>query len=74
VLLGLTALLRFVSASLVANNVLKDDQFWKLSPLIPVRDFLALAVWAASFTGKKISWRGTQFELRKGKLVPPDSA
>jgi len=36
--------------------------------LLPLRDFVALAVWFASFAGQEVEWRGERFRLRKGKL------
>jgi len=38
--------------------------------LIPVRDVVAMLVWAASFAGHTIHWRGLEFRLRNGKLEP----
>jgi ceramide glucosyltransferase len=39
--------------------------------LVPARDFLGVAVWAASFPGNTIEWRGKKFRLaRDGRLVP----
>ena len=40
--------------------------------LIPVRDFLALGVWAASFFGRAVQWRGHEFRLRGGDLLAPE--
>ncbi len=38
--------------------------------LVPVRDALAFTVWVASFFVSRINWRGSQFYVRKGRLVP----
>jgi ceramide glucosyltransferase len=38
--------------------------------LLPVRDALAVFVWLASFFSNRITWRGTKFIIRKGRLVP----
>ena len=40
--------------------------FW----LIPLRDALAFLVWLASFTSNRIQWRGLEFKVEKGILVP----
>ena len=43
---------------------------WKTLPLIPVWDALALAIWLASFTRSSIRWRGADYRIRDGLLVP----
>jgi hypothetical protein len=37
--------------------------------LVPLRDFAGAALWAASFAGDVVEWRGIKFRLVKGKLV-----
>jgi len=34
-----------------------------------VRDLVAVAVWAASFAGHTVTWRGDRFELKNGRLI-----
>jgi ceramide glucosyltransferase len=36
--------------------------------LLPLRDFVTLAVWVTSFAGNEIEWRGLKFRVRDGKL------
>jgi ceramide glucosyltransferase len=72
VILGLTAAARFTAALLVGQRVLRDPQVLPHLWLIPLRDFVALAVWFASFWGDTVVWRGTQFRLRDGKLEAAD--
>jgi ceramide glucosyltransferase len=38
--------------------------------LVPLRDALAFGVWLASFVSNRIEWRGMEFEIQKGLLVP----
>jgi hypothetical protein len=38
--------------------------------LLPLRDFVAVAVWLGGLFGQKIAWRGEVFELEGGKLKP----
>jgi ceramide glucosyltransferase len=38
--------------------------------LVPLRDAAAFAVWIASFFSNRISWRGLQFRVKDGGLVP----
>jgi hypothetical protein len=38
--------------------------------MVPVKDILDVFVWASSFLGNKIVWRGERYRiLRGGKLV-----
>jgi ceramide glucosyltransferase len=68
-LLGYT-LFRFLHTWTVGVWGLKDPvvkrKFW----LMPVRDFFAFPVWVCSFFTNRIQWRGVQFTIRKGILVP----
>jgi hypothetical protein len=34
-----------------------------------LRDFAAVIVWLCSFGGNTISWRGSSFRVKKGKLI-----
>ncbi len=66
--LGVTAAVRFASAIFVGRGVLQDEHVGRDLWLLPLRDFLALAIWIASFMGNTVEWRGMRFRLRKGKL------
>jgi len=68
-LLAITALARCAMAWVVGSKVLRDPQVIRGLWLLPVRDFLALFIWAASFAGHTVTWRGESFLLREGKLV-----
>jgi ceramide glucosyltransferase len=37
--------------------------------LLPVRDLIAPFIWAASFAGNRIHWRGDIFDLKDGRLT-----
>ena len=69
-LLGVTACVRLIMALTVAQNVLRDSQLLRSLWLIPVRDLLGVAVWAAGLVGNTIFWRGKEFQLKDGKLAP----
>ena len=69
-LLAATALMRAAVALTAGKTILQDPQLNRDFWLIPLRDVFALAIWAASFTGHKILWRGIEFELKDGKLRP----
>jgi len=60
---------RLTSAVVCGKLVLRDKQLPRSLWLLPVRDFLALAVWITGWMGRKIVWRGLKFEIRQGKLA-----
>jgi ceramide glucosyltransferase len=70
ILLAGTALVRVAVAWVAGKTILQDPQLGRDFWLIPLRDALALVIWAASFAGHKILWRGIEFELKDGKLRP----
>jgi ceramide glucosyltransferase len=49
--------------------VLDDRQFFRDLVLLPLRDLIAPFVWAASFMGNRIHWRGDVFDLKGGRLT-----
>jgi len=61
---------RLLMALTVGVGVLRDRQVWRDLVLIPLRDLIAVVVWATSFLGHQVSWRGTSFILENGKLRP----
>jgi ceramide glucosyltransferase len=69
-LLVVTLLVRLINAYVQAAEVLGDSkaagQIW----LVPLRDCVALVIWAASFFGSTIAWRDERFKLKDGKLYP----
>jgi len=67
--LGGVALLRLAVALAVGKGVLQDRHLLKHLWLLPVRDLVAVFVWAASFVGHTVTWRGDRFELKNGRLV-----
>lgn len=64
-------LIRIVTAQTLQNRlgaVEGQGWFWWL---VPVKDLLQFAVWAAAFFGNRIVWRGRRFRLqRDGRLIP----
>jgi ceramide glucosyltransferase len=63
---------RLFSALVSGMVVLHDRQLLRSLWLLPLRDFLAVAVWITGWMGRKIVWRGLRFEIDKGKLKPAD--
>lgn len=71
-ILGAVALVRFVSAYVLAGPVLHDHNSLRSLWLVPLRDVVGLIVWIASFFGNTVVWRGERFRLRNGKLLKID--
>jgi ceramide glucosyltransferase len=69
VLLGAAASMRFAMAYLTAGCVMRHHKILRQFWLIPLRDVIALAIWAAGYYGNSVIWRGDEFSLRKGKLA-----
>ncbi|MFI5072607.1 MAG: bacteriohopanetetrol glucosamine biosynthesis glycosyltransferase HpnI, partial [Terriglobales bacterium] len=69
VLVLLALCLRLAVAVVVGDRVLQDKHCLRWAWLIPLRDVLAVFIWAASLAGDRIAWRGDRFRLKDGKLV-----
>ena len=52
----------------VGVGVLGDRQVLRDLWLLPLRDVVALGIWAWSFAGNTVAWRGEEFSLKDGKL------
>jgi ceramide glucosyltransferase len=68
-LLAMTFAARVAVAFIAAIVVLNDRQFFRYILLLPLRDLIAPFVWAASFMGNSIHWRGDVFDLKDGRLT-----
>ena len=68
--LGGYALLRVAVTWLIGTWGMKQTGLWKTMPLIPVWDAMAFIMWLISFGRKSIRWRGVEYFIRKGILVP----
>jgi len=71
-LLGLSFCLRLALAMTVGAEVLGDRQVLPSLWLLPLRDLIAMGLWAAGFAGNTIVWRGERFALKNGKLEKAD--
>jgi len=69
-LLGLSFLLRLALAMTVGTEVLGDRQVLPNLWLLPLRDLVAMSIWAAGFAGNTIVWRGERFLVKGGKIEP----
>jgi ceramide glucosyltransferase len=73
--LAVYLVLRLAMAWVVGVWGLKDLVVRRNLWLVPFRDALAFLVWLASFASNRIQWRGREFTVEKGLLVPvPSSA
>jgi ceramide glucosyltransferase len=72
--LGGYALCRVTITWLVGMWGMKQHGIWKKIPLIPVWDAIAFLLWIASFARNTIRWRGVDYFIREGLLVPVASA
>ncbi len=68
--LGGYIVLRFLMAWTVGVWGLKDPVLRRKLWLLPLRDALAFPIWLASFASNRIQWRGLEFTIRNGRLVP----
>jgi ceramide glucosyltransferase len=68
--LGCYIFLRTVLAWLIGIHGLHQRGLWKQIPLIPVWDAVAFGIWLASFGRNSIRWRGADYHIRDGRLVP----
>lgn len=68
--LGAYAALRVAITLLIASWGMRRPGVWKRIPLIPVWDAVAVYIWLVSFARKTIRWRGIEYLIREGMLVP----
>lgn len=68
--LGTYGLLRIAMTWIIGVHGLKQPRFWREMPLIPVWDAAAFGIWVASFLRTSIRWRGADYYIRQGRLVP----
>jgi ceramide glucosyltransferase len=68
-ILATVGVLRVLLAEFMDGVVLNNRQSWRNLWLLPLRDLAAAVIWAASFVGNTVTWRGDRFELRQGKLI-----
>jgi ceramide glucosyltransferase len=68
VLFSTVLALRVAVACIVGHTVLQDRNVWRNVWLLPLRDSLTPLIWIASYAGRRVVWRGKEFELSDGKL------
>jgi ceramide glucosyltransferase len=68
--LGAYAAFRLAITLLIGTFVVKQPRLARKLPLIPVWDATAFIIWLASFAKSSIRWRGVDYRLAEGRLVP----
>jgi len=62
--------LRMAMSWMIGIRGLRDAGLWKKLWLIPVWDAMAFCIWLISFGRNSVRWRGGQYYIRDGVLVP----
>jgi ceramide glucosyltransferase len=68
-LLSVTLACRVAVALLVGVEVVGDRQVLRSLWLLPIRDLVALALWAWSYAGNTVEWRGQKFAIEGGRIT-----
>jgi ceramide glucosyltransferase len=66
-------ILRVAMTWLTGSWGLGDRRLSKILGLVPVRDAISFAVWLAGFFSERIVWRGLEYRLHEGQLIPIQS-
>jgi ceramide glucosyltransferase len=64
--------MRCTITAMIAVWGLKQRSYWSKMAFIPAWDALAFLIWTASFARRSIRWRGSDYYIRGGTLVPVD--
>lgn len=73
VLLLLAVLARMAVSIGIGYGVLLDAQVLRDLWLLPLRDCFGLAIWAWSYAGDTVEWRGERFRVKNGRLLRVDA-
>jgi ceramide glucosyltransferase len=68
--LGSYVFLRSLLTWLIGGYGLRQRGMWRKLLLIPIWDAMAFVIWMISFTRRSVRWRGSQYYIRNGELVP----
>ena len=62
-------LARILAAMYQESKLTRSHSHWAFFWLVPIKDLLAVVVWALSFLGNSVEWRGQRYRVwRGGKL------
>jgi cellulose synthase/poly-beta-1,6-N-acetylglucosamine synthase-like glycosyltransferase len=59
-------LARILAAMYQASKLTRSRSHWAFFWLVPIKDLLAAVVWALSFLGNSVEWRGRRYRVRRG--------
>jgi ceramide glucosyltransferase len=62
--------LRMAMTWMIGIHGLRQSILWKQMPLLPFWDAVAFLLWLVSFSRNSIRWRGADYYIRDGQLVP----
>ncbi len=68
--LGVYLVLRVAMTWMIGVRGLKQHSLSRSLSLIPLWDALAFGIWLTSFTRRSVRWRGSDYYIRDGLLVP----
>ena len=68
--LGTYLALRVLMTWLIGIRGMKETALWGKMALIPLWDAMAFLIWLISFGRRTIRWRGIDYYIQKGMLVP----
>ncbi len=68
--LGAYLAIRMAMTWVIGVHGLKRPGLWSQMLLIPVWDAVAFGIWLGSFLRTSIRWRGADYYIREGQLVP----
>jgi ceramide glucosyltransferase len=57
---------RSIQAWVVGRYVVREKRIWAAMVLFPLRDLIGALIWALSYVGNRIQWRGEIYELVDG--------
>jgi len=66
--------LRVILTWLIGHYGFKQKHMARKLLLIPAWDAMAFVIWLISFTRRSVRWRGSNYYIREGRLVPVASA
>ncbi|MDD2367469.1 MAG: bacteriohopanetetrol glucosamine biosynthesis glycosyltransferase HpnI [Desulfuromonadaceae bacterium] len=61
--------IRCTVSTIFSRRLVRDNLFPRWLLLLPLRDMLSFFVWALSFLGKRVEWRGSRFILKPGGKI-----
>ena len=69
----LRLLARIFTAMRLQSKLTRTHAHWAFFWLVPVKDLLSAAVWALSFLGNRVEWRGQRYRVRRGGQLLKES-